>query len=173
MTVLIQGSDTGRHHLDIPESFLVEKTGELSAHPPVAGIAAVRPYPVAIVKVPAFRVIIVGPVIHVLGADLMDGTPIYDIKPYVRYADSRPDARSGFTDQVDWEPLTVEFSPETDSACDLRKEDLEILRDILAQDPRPAFHDDPEKIYGMAFAGHDIRFRVSGHCLTVIEIRPL
>ncbi len=114
-----------------------------------------------------------GPVIHVLGADLMDGTPIYDIKPYVRYADSRPDARSGFTDQVEWEPLTVEFSPETDSACDLRKEDLEILRDILAQDPRPAFHDDPEKIYGMAFAGHDIRFRVSGHCLTVIEIRPL
>lgn len=108
-----------------------------------------------------------GPVIHVLGADLMDGTPIYDIKPYVRYADSHPDARSGFTDEVAWEPLDILFPEQTP----FEPEELDILRDILAQDPRPPFHDDPEKTYGMAFAGYDVRFRVNGQVLTVLEFR--
>ena len=101
-----------------------------------------------------------GPVIHVLGADLMDDTPIYDIKPYIRYADSHLDARSGFTDEVAWEPLDILFPEQTP-----------FLRDILAQDPRPPFHDDPEKTYGMAFAGYDVRFRVNGQVLTVLEFR--
>ena len=108
-----------------------------------------------------------GPVIHVLGADLMDGTPIYDIKPYIRYADSQPDARSGFTDEVAWEPLDILFPEQTP----FEPEELDILRDILAQDPRPPFHDDPEKTYGMAFAGYDVRFRVNGQVLTVLEFR--
>jgi tRNA-Thr(GGU) m(6)t(6)A37 methyltransferase TsaA len=108
-----------------------------------------------------------GPVIHVLGADLMDGTPIYDIKPYIRYADSHPDARSGFTDEVAWEPLDILFPEQTP----FEPEELDILRDILAQDPRPPFHDDPEKTYGMAFAGYDVRFRVNGQVLAVLEFR--
>ena len=108
-----------------------------------------------------------GPVIHVLGADLMDGTPIYDIKPYVRYADSHPEARSGFVDEVAWEPLEIVFPEHTP----LEPEELEILRDILLQDPRPPFHDDPDKTYGMAFAGYDVRFRVSGRVLTVLEFK--
>ena len=108
-----------------------------------------------------------GPVIHVLGADLMDGTPIYDIKPYIRYADSHPDARSGFTDEVAWEPLDILFPEQTP----FEPEELDILRDILAQDPRPPFHDDPEKTYGMAFAGYDVRFRVNGQVLMVLEFR--
>ena len=108
-----------------------------------------------------------GPVIHVLGADLMDGTPIYDIKPYIRYADSHPDVRSGFTDEVAWEPLDILFPEQTP----FEPEELDILRDILAQDPRPPFHDDPEKTYGMAFAGYDVRFRVNGQVLTVLEFR--
>lgn len=108
-----------------------------------------------------------GPVIHVLGADLMDGTPIYDIKPYIRYADSYPDARSGFTDEVAWEPLDILFPEQTP----FEPEELDILRDILAQDPRPPFHDDPEKTYGMAFAGYDVRFRVNRQVLTVLEFR--
>ena len=104
-----------------------------------------------------------GPVIHVLGADLMDGTPIYDIKPYVRYADSRPDARSGFVDETAWQALDVVFPPETPFA----EEELESLRAVLAQDPRPQYHDDPDKDYGMIFSGWDVHFRVSGNVLTV------
>ena len=109
-----------------------------------------------------------GPVIHVLGADLMDGTPIYDIKPYVAYADSRPEARSGFVDQHAWSPLEVIF----DVPSPFSIEDTAALRDILSQDPRPAYHDDPSKVYGMLWSGYDIRFRVADGILTVTEIRP-
>ena len=109
-----------------------------------------------------------GPVIHVLGADLMDGTPIYDIKPYIAYADARPEARSGFVDQTPWQALEVVF-PED---LPFGGEAAEALRDVLAQDPRPAYHDDPDKIYGMAFDGYDIRFRVAGNTLTVLEAVP-
>ncbi len=118
-----------------------------------------------------------GPVIHVLGADLMDGTPIYDIKPYVRYADSHPEARSGFTDTVAWEPLKVVFPWESSGSTEMPSifsaEEQEILRDILAQDPRPPFHDAPDKIYGMAYAGYNVRFQVRDDILTVLEILPL
>ncbi|MBO6082575.1 MAG: tRNA (N6-threonylcarbamoyladenosine(37)-N6)-methyltransferase TrmO [Bacteroidales bacterium] len=110
-----------------------------------------------------------GPVIHVLGADLMDGTPIYDIKPYVTYADSRPDARCGFVDSHRWEPLKVVFGVSSPFPSD----ETAMLSDILAQDPRPAYHDDATKTYGMLWSGHDIRFRVADGTLTVIEIRPL
>ena len=98
----------------------------------------------------------------------MDGTPIYDIKPYVAYADSRPEARSGFVDQHAWSPLEVIF----DVPSPFSIEDTAILCDILSQDPRPAYHDDPSKVYGMLWSGYDIRFRVADGILTVTEIRP-
>jgi len=110
-----------------------------------------------------------GPVIHVRGADLMDGTPIYDIKPYVAYADSHPEARSGFVDSREWQPLEVDIAEEV-ARC-FTKEELAGLRQVLAQDPRPRFHHDEERVYGMPFAGRDVRFRVSGGRVEVIEFR--
>ena len=110
-----------------------------------------------------------GPVLHVLGADLMDGTPIFDVKPYVTYADSHPEARSGFVDTQQWEPLQVEMPVEVAAA--FTAEERDVLRCVLAQDPRPRYHDDDTRIYGMPFAGRDVRFRVSGNILTVVEIK--
>ena len=114
-----------------------------------------------------------GPVLHVKGADLMDGTPIYDIKPYVPYADAFPDARGGFTDTTAWEPLQVEFSP---AALEVlaAQPDPDVLRtrleQVLAQDPRPRFHHDPDRLYGMPFGPFDIRFQVKRDTLIVIGI---
>ena len=109
-----------------------------------------------------------GPVIYVKGADLMDETPIYDVKPYVAYADAHPEARSGFVDTTAWEPLEVVF-PET-LAAQVPAEELESLKAILAQDPRPRYHDDPERIYGMPYLDMDIRFKVADRVLTVVGI---
>ena len=109
------------------------------------------------------------PVIHVLGADLMDGTPIYDIKPYIPYADSHPDAAGGFTDSEDWTPLKV-LIPDTirtDLGIRLGEEGLEVLEGVLSQDPRPRYQDDPGRIYGMPFCGMDIHFKVEAGSLTV------
>ncbi len=114
-----------------------------------------------------------GPVLHVKGADLMDGTPIYDIKPYVPYADAFPEACGGFTDTAAWEPLQVDFSP---AALEVlaAQPDPDVLRtrleQVLAQDPRPRFHHDPDRLYGMPFGPFDIRFQVKGKVLSVVEI---
>ena len=110
-----------------------------------------------------------GPVIYVRGADLMDGTPIYDIKPYVAYADAHPEARSGFVDKTEWQPLQVEL-PEA-LAAKLPADQIEPLKSTLAQDPRPRYHDDPNRIYGMPFLNLDIRFKVAANVLTVVEIK--
>ena len=107
--------------------------------------------------------------IEVAGADLMDGTPIYDIKPYLPYADSHPQARGGFTDSTVWQPLRVVF-PDKWRAC-FSDEDAAALTDVLALDPRPHYHDSPERIYGMAFCGRDVRFRVAQGCVEVVEVR--
>ena len=109
-----------------------------------------------------------GPVIHVSGADLMDGTPIYDIKPYVTYADSRPDARSGFVDANSWSTLEVIIP--AGIAAKLPEKARKMISGVLAQDPRPQYHDDPEKIYGMEFDGMDVRFRVHDRIAEVTEI---
>ena len=98
-----------------------------------------------------------GPVIHVLGADLMDGTPIYDIKPYVTYADSHPEARSGFVDSRATRRLNVIITDKL--AAPFSADELSALRKVLELDPRPQYHSNPEKVYGMAFAGKDVRFR--------------
>ena len=107
-----------------------------------------------------------GPVIHVLGADLMDGTPIYDIKPYIVYADSHADARSGFVDRRQWPKLEVVI-PDSLRAV-FSKEQLDALRHTLELDPRPHYQNDPQKVYGMPFEGRDIHFRVNDGVLTVL-----
>ncbi len=109
-----------------------------------------------------------GPVIHVKGADLMDGTPIYDIKPYVTYADSHADARSGFVDEKEWHPLQVVMADEY-QRC-FSPEELAGLCQVLAQDPRPRYHDDAERVYGMPFGGFDVRFKVKDDVLTVVNV---
>lgn len=95
-------------------------------------------------------------VIEVSGADLCDGTEIFDIKPYIPYADCHPDARGGFTDAAPWHSLDVKFETE----ADLKDEEINVLRELLSQDPRPRYQDDPERIYGLDFSGRNIRFRV-------------
>lgn len=108
------------------------------------------------------------PVINVLGADLMDGTPIYDIKPYITYADSRPEARSGFVENSDWRTLQVVFPEDLKNL--LSPAQAEALTEVLEQDPRPQYQDNPQKVYGMKFSGYDIRFKVVGDILTVVEV---
>lgn len=109
-----------------------------------------------------------GPLIHVLGADLMDGTPIYDIKPYVVYADSHPEARSGFVDKnaIRWLEVVVPDAV----AAHYSSDELAALRKVLSLDPRPHYQDNPEKVYGMMYAGKDVKFRVEGDVLTVVEV---
>ena len=108
-----------------------------------------------------------GPLIHVLGADLMDGTPIYDIKPYVAYADCHPDARSGFVDKHAIRRLMV-IIPQSVSSK-FNDSQLEALRKVLELDPRPQYHDDPKKVYGMMYAGIDVKFCVADGVLTVVD----
>ena len=103
----------------------------------------------------------------VKGADLMDGTPIYDLKPYVAYADAHPEARSGFVDQRGWKPLNVEVPDEVASL--FTADELSALKEVLAQDPRPRYHDDPERVYGMPYAGRDVRFRVVEGVVVVVS----
>ena len=100
-----------------------------------------------------------GPVIEVEGADLMDGTPIFDIKPYLPFTDSHPDALAGFTEETSANQIsTVRFSQELLSAFD--EEHIEVLREVLLSDPRPHYHDDSERIYAMEFAGKEVKFCV-------------
>lgn len=109
------------------------------------------------------------PVVFVEGADLMDGTPIYDIKPYVAYADAHADARNGFVDDHEWRPLKVDIP--VDLAVLFTDEELHQLNEVLAQDPRPHYHDDPQRIYGMAFAGRDVRFRICEGVVKVMAVK--
>ena len=109
----------------------------------------------------------IGPVVNVLGADLMDGTPIYDIKPYIEYADSHPGVHSGFVDGTSWEPLEVVIPEGLESQVS----DIDTLRVVLSLDPRPHYQDDPSKEYGMSFAGKEVRFKVGGKVLTVISVK--
>lgn len=112
-----------------------------------------------------------GPVLHVSGADLMDNTPIYDIKPYLSYTDSHPEAVGGFADPVKDYALEVDF-PEQWLRF-IPEERREALLGVLANDPRPSYQNDPKRIYGLEFAGFDIRFTVQGGVLSVCEAAPL
>ena len=108
-----------------------------------------------------------GPVIHVLGADLMDGTPIYDVKPYLPYSDSRPDAKGGFGEKVLGDTLDVVI-PEKLLAL-IPEDKQQALRDILRGDPRPHYHED-DREYGVRFAALNVRFTVKEHVLTVVSV---
>lgn len=127
-----------------------------------------RPNPIGLSSVKLDRIEYTadrGPVLHVRGADLMDGTPIFDIKPYVAYADSHPDAVGGFTDTAQFNKLRVELSDGLTTPLP------DGLIEVLENDPRPRYHDDPERVYGMEYDGREVKFRVRGDMLTVIEIQ--
>lgn len=109
-----------------------------------------------------------GTVLLVEGADLCDGTPILDIKPYLPFTDSHPDAVGGFSDPVREKELRVEISPELLEKVPENKRDA--LQKVLAHDPRPSYQHDPERVYGMAFAGMEVKFRVDGDLLTVAAV---
>lgn len=131
-----------------------------------------RPNPIGLSSVRIERIEMTmkeGPVIHVFGADLIDGTPIYDIKPYVTYADSHPGARSGFVDERRWQELKVVFPEQLQKH--FTQESLAALIRVLALDPRPQYQDIPEKIYGMPYEEYDIRFQVADGVLTVTEVK--
>ena len=109
-----------------------------------------------------------GDVLLVSGADLLDGTPIYDIKPYLAFTDSHPDAVGGFADGVREYKLAVEFPGELSAL--IEKEKLSGLVALLENDPRPSYQDDPDRIYGMLFSDREIKFRVEGDTLTVVDV---
>ncbi len=111
-----------------------------------------------------------GPVIWVRGADMLDGTPIYDIKPYITYTDSHPEALSSFASEQFGQKLQVIFPDELLKKLPADRQEAALA--ILAEDPRPAYQDDPQRRYGVAFAGLDIRFHVEGDILTVCEVVP-
>ena len=112
-----------------------------------------------------------GPVIHVSGADLMDGTPIFDIKPYIPYADAHPKALGGFTDSAGEFLLNVDFP--ADLLAMLPEAKRAAAVGVLSHDPRPSYQHKPGRIYGLPFAGFDIRFTVEGDRLTVCEVVAL
>ena len=112
-----------------------------------------------------------GPVLSVSGVDLMDGTPIFDIKPYVPYADAHPEATGGFTAQLDRQKLTVDCPDELLQRVPVSSR--EALLAVLAQDPRPSYQKDPERVYGMEFAGLNVQFRVRETALTICDVTPL
>ena len=129
-----------------------------------------RPNPIGLSSVELERIKMTdeGPVLVVRGADLMDGTPIYDIKPYLRDFDSHSDARSGFADDRQYRTLEVVFPQELLELIPVQ--DREPLVQALGQDPRPHYQDDPERVYGMLFGDRNILFMVSGGTLTVTGI---
>ena len=112
-----------------------------------------------------------GTVLHVGGADLMDGTPIFDIKPYIPYGDCHPEATGGFTDRAGEFLLQVEFPPELLNILPEEKRSAAI--GILSHDPRPSYQRKPDRVYGLTFAGFDLRFQVVEETLTVLEVNKL
>lgn len=110
-----------------------------------------------------------GWVLDVAGADLMNGTPIYDIKPYLPYTDSHPEATGGFTEGIESTVLQVEISEDLEKQ--IPQELCKPLRKLLAQDPRPGYQQDENRIYGMQYGGKDIRFQVKGDVLIVTEVK--
>ncbi len=103
------------------------------------------------------------------GADLMDGTPIFDIKPYIPYADSHPEAIGGFAQEAPRPSLQVQWA--VAPPAKMPAQDRKALEEVLALDPRPSYQSDPNRIYGMDFAGYSVRFRVEEQILTIVEIK--
>lgn len=112
-----------------------------------------------------------GPVLHVSGVDMMNGTPVFDIKPYIPYTDSHPDAVGGFTDTLKEKRLNVIFPENLQYRFPAEKR--QTIIELLSLDPRPSYQNDAARVYGFSFAGFDIRFSVSGNVLTVKDVIPL
>lgn len=112
-----------------------------------------------------------GPILHVSGADLMNNTPIYDIKPYLSYADSYPEAVGGYTESLEDYILEVDFPEELLLLIPENKR--EAIKEVLAHDPRPSYQNDSNRIYGFEFAGFNIRFTVNGKVLSVCEVKGI
>lgn len=112
-----------------------------------------------------------GAVLYVRGADLMNGTPIYDIKPYLPYADSHPDAVGGFTENLDERKLEVDFSEEL--LLKVPEEKRQALIKVLSCDPRPSYQNDEERVYGLPFGGVEVGFKVKERVLTVVSVRKI
>lgn len=109
-----------------------------------------------------------GPVLHVRGADLVDGTPILDIKPYLPYCDAKPEAKGGFTDGLSAAALSVDCRPLCWNGC--RRPTVPGLLAVLANDPRPRYQNDPQRLYGLTYAGHNVTFRVEDDTVAVIGV---
>lgn len=133
-----------------------------------------RPNPIGLSSVEISRIELNtpdGPIIYIKGADLMNGTPILDIKPYLPFTDSHPEARGGFTDQTkEQEPLQVIIPDEILSVLSRKLDENKIvaLRQVLSQDPRPHYQEEEDRVYGLNFAGEEIHFRVNEKVLTVV-----
>lgn len=130
-----------------------------------------RPNPIGLSSVRLERYEITkeyGPILYVSGADLMDGTPIYDVKPYLAYADSHEDAKSGFAGEVGDYHLNVTIPEELENR--IPEKTLATIKELLREDPRPSYQNDPNRKYGMAYGEYDIRFYVNGKELRVCEI---
>ncbi len=132
-----------------------------------------RPNPIGLTVVKLIKTEITdkGPVIYVSGADLLDGTPIYDIKPYIPYSDCIADAKDGFTSITKNYKLDV-YIP-SDISKEFPKYKLMVLNEILSGDPRPSYHSDASRVYGMSYAGYNIKFTVNDKTLTVTEIKKI
>ena len=130
-----------------------------------------RPNPIGLSSVRLEKIELdpkLGPVLYVSGIDLMDGTPIYDVKPYIAYTDSHPDAVSGFASNAAEYLLDVDF-PE-DLLKKIPESQRESLIEVLAHDPRPQYQDDPDRVYGMVFGEAEVKFKVDGMLLSVVEV---
>ena len=129
-----------------------------------------RPNPVGLscVKLIGLTQTTEGPVLEIEGADLVDGTPILDIKPYLPYCDSYPEARGGWTDGLETVPLHVDFCPELFQT--LPETCRAGIMGVLQSDPRPRYQNDPDRIYGLTYGGVNVKFRVAGDVLTVVEV---
>ena len=112
-----------------------------------------------------------GPILWVSGADLMNGTPILDIKPYLPHSDSIPQAKGGFSTQVAWQTLQVEIPDNL--LAEIPQEHRQSIIQLLSQDPRPAYQNNPTKVYGVTYAHLNIRFMVNNNTLTVVEVTPV
>lgn len=114
-----------------------------------------------------------GPILHVSGADILDGTPIYDIKPYLTYSEAKPEAEGGFAHRVMDDSMQVVLTEDADleDAKEIPEEDLYTIKKLLAQDPRPRYQDDPERVYGMSYGEWEVKFTAVDGAIMVKSIK--
>lgn len=151
--------------------------GHLTVRPPRLGgnerlgvFATRSPYRPNPLGLSSVRIVDIDPsrgVIRVSGSDLADGTPVFDIKPYVEYADSHPGVRSGFVDASDWKRLELVL-PENKDFEGLTPTDVDAICQLICEDPRPQYQHDPQRIYHLSFRGHDIAFRIEGNRAVIL-----